>query len=102
MNVSLQQNLTRVYTNTSPNSYPLASYSYFIVPREGTTLPTNFTRAKGLTLSAFLDVAVCRQGQSQLAQLGYAPLPSTLVKGALLQVGHIPGHGQVPTPRQCA
>ena len=96
----LQQNLTKVYTYTNPHSYPLASYSYLIVPRAGKPLPTNFTKAKGRTLSAFVTFALC-QGQRQLGQLGYAPLPPTLVRGGLLQAAHIPGHGPIPTPAHC-
>jgi ABC-type phosphate transport system substrate-binding protein len=97
----LQQNLNRVYTYTNPASYPLASYSYLIVPREGTPLPPNFTKAKGRTLSAFAVFALCG-GQRMLNLLGYAPLPRTLVRGGLIQAAHIPGHGPIPTPAQCA
>jgi phosphate transport system substrate-binding protein len=96
----LQQDLARVYTGTNPASYPLASYSYLIVPRRGTTLPTNFTKAKGRTLSAVVSFALCR-GQRQLSQLGYAPLPPALVRGGLLQAAHIPGHGPIPSPAHC-
>ena len=96
----LQQNLNKVYTYANPRSYPLASYSYLIVPREGTTLPTGFTKAKGRTLSAFAVYALCR-GQHQLTSLGYAPLPSALVNGGLLQAAHIPGHGPIPPPAHC-
>jgi ABC-type phosphate transport system substrate-binding protein len=92
----LQQNLSRVYTNKAPGSYPLASYSYLIVPREGTKIPPVFNDAAGATLSAFLSYGLCK-GQDGLVALGYAPLPANLVKGALKQVGLIPGHGTVPT-----
>jgi ABC-type phosphate transport system substrate-binding protein len=96
----LQQNLTKVYTYANPASYPLASYSYLIVPREGTKLPTTFTKAKGHTLAAFAVFALCG-GQRDLNQLGYAPLPPALVRGGLIQAAHIPGHGPVPSPAQC-
>ena len=96
----LQQNLDKVYTYTNPASYPLASYSYLIVPRKGTHLPTNFTAAKGHTLRAFVAYALC-QGQRQLSQLGYAPLPPALVAGGLIQASHIPGRGAIPTPAHC-
>jgi ABC-type phosphate transport system substrate-binding protein len=92
--------LNKVYTYTNPRSYPLASYSYLIVPREGTKLPTNFTKAKGHTLAAFAVFALCG-GQRDLNQLGYAPLPPALVRGGLIQAAHIPGHGPVPSPAQC-
>ena len=96
----LQQNLNRVYTYANPDSYPLASYSYLIVPREGTRLPVNFTKAKGRTLSAFVTFALCT-GQQSLNKIGYAPLPPALVNGGLLQAAHIPGHGPIPSPTQC-
>ena len=93
----LQQNLDSVYTYTDPRSYPLSSYSYLIVPRIGTSLPTNFTTAKGKTLSTFVNYFLCA-GQRQVAALGYSPLPINLVRGGFIQSDHIPGH--VPIPDQ--
>jgi phosphate transport system substrate-binding protein len=94
----MQVNLSRLYTSTAPTDYPLSFTSYLIVPRIGTRLPTNFTKAKGRTLSTFLIYALCA-GEKQIAQTGYAPLPENLVKVGLLQVANIPGHVQVPA--QC-
>src|SRR5262249_4122043 len=96
----LQQDLNKVYTYRNPHSYPLASYSYLIVPRKGTRLPTNFTKAKGRSLAAFAAYALCT-GQRNLSRLGYAPLPRALVAGGLLQAAHIPGHGAIPPPAHC-
>jgi phosphate transport system substrate-binding protein len=96
----LQQDLDNVYTFTNPDSYPLASYSYLIVPRKGTQLPANFTKAKGRTLSAVVVFALCK-GQRELSQLGYAPLPPALIRGGLIQAGHIPGHEPIPSPSHC-
>jgi hypothetical protein len=78
----------------------------FVVPRHwrGNTtngLPANFTQAKGRTLSAFAVFALCT-GQRSLSGLGCAPLPPALVRGGLLQAAHIPGHGPIPAPAQCA
>jgi ABC-type phosphate transport system substrate-binding protein len=86
----LQQNLDAVYTFNDPRSYPLSSYSYLIVPRKGTHLPTNFSTAKGKSLSSYIDYFLCA-GQRESAALGYSPLPLNLVKGGLLQSGKIPG-----------
>jgi ABC-type phosphate transport system substrate-binding protein len=94
----LQQQLGAVYTSKAPGSYPLASYSYLIVPRSGTKLLPIFTSAAGRTLSAFIEYALC-PGQKELTDLGYAPLPAALVKGGLEQVAQIPGHVHVPS--QC-
>jgi ABC-type phosphate transport system substrate-binding protein len=93
----LQQNLDSVYTYTDPRSYPLSSYSYLIVPRTHTTIPPNFSTAKGKTLSTFINFLLCG-GQQQMAALGYSPLPLNLVKGGLLQVNYIPGHVRTPNP----
>jgi len=91
----MQVNLAPVYTSKAPANYPLSFTTYLIVPRMGTRLPTNFTKAKGRTLSTFLIFALC-PGQQQVSSLGYAPLPKNLVKGGLLQVANIPGHVSVP------
>jgi ABC-type phosphate transport system substrate-binding protein len=89
----LQQNLDSVYAYTDPRSYPLSSYSYFIVPRQGASqqVPSNFSTAKGATLSTWLNFDLC-DGQRQVIQLGYSPLPRNLVVGGLTQIDHIPGH----------
>lgn len=92
----LQQNLDKVYTYTDPRSYPLSSYSYLIVPRTGTTLPTNFTPRKGRSLSTFVNYLLCA-GQKEVAALGYSPLPLNLVEGGLLQNSHVPGHAPIPS-----
>jgi phosphate ABC transporter phosphate-binding protein len=91
----LQQNLDSVYTFNDPRSYPLSSYSYLIVPRKGTHQPTNFSPAKGKSLSTFVDYFLCA-GQKEVAALGYSPLPLNLVKGGLLQSSNIPG--AIPGP----
>jgi len=93
----LQQNLDSVYTFTDPRSYPLSSYSYLIVPRVNTHTPTNFTPAKGKSLSSYIDYFLCA-GQRESAALGYSPLPLNLVRGGLLQSSKIPG--AIPGPNQ--
>lgn len=94
----MQVDLAHLYTSTAPTGYPLSFTSYLIVPRMGTRLPTNFTKAKGRTLSTFLRYALCA-GEKPIAQTGYAPLPENLVRAGLLQVANIPGHIQIPA--QC-
>lgn len=83
----LTANLSGVYTNADPRTYPLSSYSYMIVP---TALGWNFTEDKGLTLADFAAYFLC-QGQQQADVLGYSPLPINLVQGGLEQVRKIPG-----------
>ena len=47
----LTQNLSEVYTNADPRTYPLSSYSYMILP---TKVQGGFSEDKGKTLAAFL------------------------------------------------
>lgn len=86
-NTYLTQNLDAVYTDTDPRAYPISSYSYFVVP---TALQNGFTAAKGTTLGAFADFALCG-GQQSAPTLGYSPLPINLVQAGLAQVKKIPG-----------
>ncbi|HEV2375405.1 MAG TPA: substrate-binding domain-containing protein [Streptosporangiaceae bacterium] len=94
----LQQNLDNVYTYTDPRSYPLSSYSYLIVPRSPKP-PLEFATpaGKGLTLTSYINFMLC-DGQKQMPQLGYSPLPENLVVGGLQQANQIPGHGTVIGP----
>jgi ABC-type phosphate transport system substrate-binding protein len=96
----LEENLNKVYTYKNPKSYPLSNYSYLIAPRIGTTLPPNFTDAKGLTLSQFVFYDLCA-GQHYVAILGYAPLPANLVRAGLKQESSIPGHMPIPPMSEC-
>ena len=97
----LQQNLDSVYGYTDPRSYPLSSYSYLIVPRQGTKTPPIFNNGVGASLSTYIDFYLCA-GQKQAGQLGYSPLPLNLVQGGLGQVNLIPGHVQGPNPTTLA
>jgi hypothetical protein len=92
----LQQDLHKLYTFKDPRNYPISSYSYLIVPRQGTPLPTNFTTAKGATLSTWINFMLCG-GQQHLDGLGYSPLPENLVQGGLTQNSNVPGHVAVPS-----
>jgi ABC-type phosphate transport system substrate-binding protein len=96
----LQENLNNVYTFRAPGSYPLSFYSYLIVPRVGTKIPPRFTKAKGRSLSTFIDYGLCA-GQRGLTKLGYGELPRNLVAGGLRQSATIPGHIRPPTLARC-
>jgi ABC-type phosphate transport system substrate-binding protein len=97
----LMQNLTPVYTDPDPRTYPLSSYSYLIVPRtsrtvNGTTYyPHPFSDSKGATLSKYVGYILCQAQQSAQA-LGYSPLPKPMVVGGFTQYNDIPGH--LPPP----
>ena len=99
INPDYTQNLTGVYTNPNPATYPISSYSYMIVP---TTTASPFTTQKGAVLGAFINYFVC-QGQQESAPLGYSPLPTNLVEDALAVEQKIPGAPPPPavTPSTC-
>jgi ABC-type phosphate transport system substrate-binding protein len=97
----LQQNLDSVYGYTDPRSYPLSSYSYLIVPRNGTKIPPIFNNNVGRSLSTYIDFYLCA-GQQQASQLGYSPLPLNLVEGGLHQASLIPGAVPGPNPTTLA
>jgi len=97
----LQQNLDNVYGYTDPRSYPLSSYSYLIVPRNGAKIPPIFNSNVGRSLSTYIDFYLCA-GQQQAAQLGYSPLPLNLVQGGLHQATLIPGAVPGPNPTTLA
>jgi phosphate transport system substrate-binding protein len=84
----LTENLTGVYTDPDPRTYPLSSYSYLILPTG--TSGNAFSTDKGYTLAAFADYAVCG-GQQEAAGLGYSPLPINLVQAGFAQIDKIPG-----------
>ncbi len=85
--VYLTEDLSNVYTDPDPRTYPLSSYSYLILP---TSVQGQFTAAKGTTLAAFSYYAMC-QGQQDSASLGYSPMPINLVQASFAQIAKIPG-----------
>src|SRR5262249_24547071 len=85
----LTQDLSQVYTNDDPRTYPLSNYSYMILPKD-TSPDSHFTTEKGRTLSEFAAYFLC-EGQQQADALGYSPLPITLVAAGANQINHIPG-----------
>ena len=87
----LLEHLNDVYTYNDPRTYPLSSYSYEIMPTTPTCTgpvtrcdPTMNT-AKRQTLADFDNFSLCA-GQSQMAPIGYSPLPVNLVEASFRQV----------------
>jgi ABC-type phosphate transport system substrate-binding protein len=89
----LTADLSKVYTDTDPRTYELSFYSYLIVPTDSSD---GFNSDKGYTLGAFGQYLLC-QGQQQLVELGYSPLPISLAEDGFGQLQKIPGN-QVTTP----
>ncbi|MSZ76762.1 MAG: phosphate ABC transporter substrate-binding protein, partial [Actinobacteria bacterium] len=71
INSDLTQNLSDVYNNPDPRTYPMSSYSYMVVP---TSTDSPFNADKGKTLSTFINYFLCA-GQQKADILGYSPLP---------------------------
>lgn len=85
----LTQDLSQVYINSDPRTYPLSSYSYMIIPKD-TSAGSRFDTGKGSTLSEFAAYFLC-EGQQQADTLGYSPLPINLVQAGVDQINQIPG-----------
>ena len=109
----LTQNLANVYTNSLPQAYPVSAYSYFVTPcsptlaaAQHTSCAANnsgtstFPSQKGQALGQFVQFVACA-GQSQMAQLGYSPLPPNLVQEDFDAIGRLNG-GQQPPPVNAA
>jgi phosphate transport system substrate-binding protein len=82
----LLQNLTNVYSDPDPRTYPLSSYVYMIEPT-GNPDPRE-TTAKRQALVDYEYYGIC-QGQKEIGALGYSPLPVNLVEAAFGQVQQI-------------
>ena len=79
----LTQDLTNVYANPDPRSYPLSSYSYSIIPIDPNDRRIDTGKAK--TFADFAYYFLC-QGQDSMPTLGYSPLTINLVQDAFAQV----------------
>lgn len=90
LNADRTQNLEGVYTNPAPETYPISSYSYMIVPNK-TGLPSD----KTAVLGKFMLYFAC-EGQQSASLLGYSPLPKNLVSVVFDAVRNLPA-GR-PTP----
>lgn len=81
------EDLSQVYTDPDPRTYPLSAYSYLVVPTDTTF---SFNPAKGYTLAEFAKFLICTE-QSRVDALGYAALPINLVQNGVTQLQRIPG-----------
>ncbi|WP_436770626.1 phosphate ABC transporter substrate-binding protein PstS [Yinghuangia sp. YIM S09857] len=83
------QKLDNVYKMTDVRAYPVSSYSYMIVP---TNFPsgTRFNTQKGETLGRYIKYFLC-EGQKQVDNLGYSPLPPRLVGFGYAALKKLPG-----------
>jgi ABC-type phosphate transport system substrate-binding protein len=85
----LLQNLTNVYTDPDPRTYPLSSYVYMIEPTGVYPSPeTNITTPKRQSIADFEYYAIC-QGQKEIGPIGYSPLPVNLVEAGFGQINKL-------------
>jgi phosphate ABC transporter phosphate-binding protein len=90
----LTQDLSQVYVNPDPRTYPLSSYSYAIIPTDATD--PKMTTAKRQTIVDYLFYSVC-DGQKEIGPIGYSPLPVNLVQASIDQIDKL-GPGPPGTP----
>jgi len=82
----LLQNLTDVYTDPDPRTYPLSSYVYMIEPTGTYPNPeSKITTAKRQSIADFEYYSIC-QGQKEIGPIGYSPLPVNLVEAGFGQI----------------
>jgi ABC-type phosphate transport system substrate-binding protein len=81
----LLQNLTNVYVDPDPRTYPLSSYVYMIEPTGTSPAETSITTGKRQALADFGYYSIC-QGQKEIGPIGYSPLPVNLVEAGFGQL----------------
>jgi len=93
INPDRTQNLSGVYTNPDPNTYPNSSYSYMIVR-------TDSPPPKSQTTGRFIVYSVC-DGQAKAEPLGYSPMPANLRQFAFDAMATMPGAPAPPSMDDC-
>ena len=89
------QDLTGVYASTNAQAYPISAYSYILVqcaPNSvrSTCLSAYSNQGIANTMAEFMNYVACA-GQVHMAQIGYAPLPTTLSQFLANAVGWMLG-----------
>lgn len=95
LRADLSQDLSGVYTSSNPDAYPISAYSYMV-----TQCAPNAERAtcKGAyvsagvaeTLTTWMRYIAC-DGQVQMAEIGYSPLPTNLSQELVNSIGRMNG-----------
>ncbi|SDJ47072.1 ABC-type phosphate transport system, substrate-binding protein [Frankineae bacterium MT45] len=90
----LTADLSNVYVNTDPRTYPLSSYVYSILPIANGPNETppgsdpRMTSEKKQSNADFLNYAIC-QGQKEIGPIGYSSLPINLVQAGFAQIAKL-------------
>ncbi|MFD2416358.1 substrate-binding domain-containing protein [Amycolatopsis pigmentata] len=89
----LSQELSGVYTNSDPLTYPISAYSYLMMPCSGgrdTCKGGYGDQGKTDTAAAFVSHVAC-DGQINMARIGYSPLPPNLSQEMMNAVARLTG-----------
>jgi phosphate transport system substrate-binding protein len=103
----LSQDLRNVYASPNPGAYPISAYSYMVTQcaaaGDRPTCKGNYPNTGvAETLDAFMRYVAC-EGQIQMADIGYAPLPPQLSQFIADAVGRMWGRGaETLTRENCA
>jgi phosphate transport system substrate-binding protein len=103
----LSQDLRNVYASPNPGAYPISAYSYMTTQCAGATdRPTckgNYPNTGvAETLDAFMRYVAC-EGQIQMADIGYSPLPPQLSQFVADAIGRMWGRApETLTRENCA
>lgn len=111
LNPDLTENLSGVFDNPDAGAYPLSAYSYLVtqcVAKQATAQNVScdgsgkatMSTTQGSELAQFITFVACL-GQSNVAKLGYTPLPPNLVELDFQAAGRLPG-GVTPPPPTAA
>jgi len=103
----LSQELSGVYNSPNADAYPISAYSYIVtqcaVAGDRPTCKGNYANpGVSETLSRWLRYIAC-EGQIQMANIGYSPLPPQLSQEVANSIGRM--NGAAPeqlTPDNCA
>ncbi len=103
----LSQELSGVYNSTNPAAYPLSAYSYIVTQ---CSQSADRQTCKGPyanpgvaeTLTQWMRYIAC-DGQRNMADIGYSPLPTNLSQEIANSIGRMNGTAaEVLTPDNCA
>ncbi|RZQ59686.1 PstS family phosphate ABC transporter substrate-binding protein [Amycolatopsis suaedae] len=91
----LSQELSGVYTNPDPKTYPISAYSYLMTPcrpaPDRDTCRTVYSDpGKSETMVRFMEHVAC-QGQVNMAAAGFSPLPPNLSQEMMNSVARLSG-----------
>ena len=103
----LSQDLRNVYASQNPGAYPISAYSYMVTQcaaaADRPTCRGNYANTGvAETLDGFMRYVAC-EGQIQMADIGYAPLPPQLSQFVADAIGRMWGRApETLTRENCA